>query len=59
MPPLIESSLKLAQLIPDATVEAIPETGHAPQWERPALFNAALRAFLERVAARPLGQQLG
>ncbi len=59
MPLLIESSRKLAQLIPDATVEVIPETGHSPQWERPALFNAALRGFLEGVAARPLGQQLG
>ncbi len=59
MPLLLESSLKLAQLIPGATVEAIPETGHSPQWERPALFNAALRGFLARVAARPLGQQLG
>ena len=59
MPLLVESSLKLAQLIPDATVEVIPETGHSPQWERPALFNAALRGFLDRVAVRPLGQQLG
>lgn len=59
MPPLIEASLKLAQLIPDATVEVIPETGHSPQWERPALFNAALRAFLEKVAARPLRKTLG
>ncbi len=59
MPLLIEASRKLAQLIPDATVEVIPETGHSPQWERPALFNAALRAFLEKVAARPLRQTLG
>ena len=59
MPLLVEASLKLAQLIPDAAVEVIPETGHSPQWERPALFNAALRGFLDRVGARPLRQTLG
>ncbi|MCH7836775.1 MAG: alpha/beta fold hydrolase [Chloroflexi bacterium] len=58
VPLLIKASLKLAQLIPDAAVEVIPETGHSPQWERPALFNAALRRFLEQVTASPLGQQL-
>jgi pimeloyl-ACP methyl ester carboxylesterase len=47
-PVLIDGSVKLAQLIPGAVVEVIPETGHSPQWERPALFNAALRRFLER-----------
>jgi pimeloyl-ACP methyl ester carboxylesterase len=49
-PLLIEGSVKLAQLIPGAVVEVIPETGHSPQWERPALFNAALRRFLEQHA---------
>ncbi len=48
MPALIEGSLKLVQLIPGAVVQVIPETGHSPQWERPALFNAALRLFLEQ-----------
>jgi pimeloyl-ACP methyl ester carboxylesterase len=51
-PPLIEGSARLTQLIPSAVVEVIPETGHSPQWERPALFNAALRRFLE---SRPTG----
>ena len=49
-PMLIEGSNRLAELIPNAAVEVIPETGHSPQWERPALFNAALRRFLERHA---------
>ena len=49
-PLLVEGSVKLAQLIPGAVVEIIPETAHSPQWERPALFNAALRGFLERHA---------
>lgn len=47
-PLLIEGSARLAQLIPGAVVEVIPETAHSPQWERPALFNAALRRFLEQ-----------
>jgi len=49
-PLLIEGSVRLAQLIPRAVVEVIPETGHSPQWERPGLFNAALRRFLEQHA---------
>jgi len=52
-PMLIEGSVKLAQLIPGSVVEVIPETGHSPQWERPALFNAALRRFLEQHAGSP------
>lgn len=49
-PVLIEGSVRLTQLIPGAVVEVIPETGHSPQWERPELFNAALRRFLSRHA---------
>jgi pimeloyl-ACP methyl ester carboxylesterase len=52
-PMLVQASVKLTQLIPGSTVEVIPETGHSPQWERPALFNAALRRFLEGHAAGP------
>ena len=58
-PPRVEPPRKPAQARPDASLGGMPETGHSPQWERPALFNAALRGFLERVAARPLGRQLG
>jgi 3-oxoadipate enol-lactonase len=46
-PALAESSRRLAKLIPNATLEAIPEAAHSPQWERPALFNAALRRHLQ------------
>lgn len=49
-PLLIEESVKLTQLISGSVVEVIPETGHSPQWERPELFNAALRRFLEQHA---------
>ena len=56
-PLLIEGSVRLTQLIPGSVVEVIPETGHSPQWERPALFNAALRRFLESHAVSPREQQ--
>lgn len=58
MPALIEGSLKLAQLIPGSEVELIPETGHSPQWERPAPFNAALRRFLEQHSVSPSSESV-
>jgi pimeloyl-ACP methyl ester carboxylesterase len=51
-PALIQGSTRLAELIPNARVEVIPETGHSPQWERPELFNRALRCHLEANAGR-------
>ena len=51
-PALIQGSTRLAELIPNARVEVIPETGHSPQWERPELFNRALRRHLEANAGR-------
>jgi pimeloyl-ACP methyl ester carboxylesterase len=51
--PLLEPSKKLASMIPDATLEIIPEAAHSPQFERPNLFNAALRRHLERTAGAP------
>jgi pimeloyl-ACP methyl ester carboxylesterase len=51
-PALIEGSKRLAEMIPNARVEVIPETGHSPQQERPELFNQALRRHLEANAAR-------
>src|SRR5690349_6496984 len=50
---LIEPSRFLASAIPGATLEMIPETGHSPQYERPELFNAALRPHLDRNAGSP------
>ncbi len=50
MPALVEASARLAQLIPGSEVAVVPETAHSPQWERPALFNASLRRFLDRLA---------
>lgn len=36
--------------IAGSTMVIVPEAGHCPQFERPELFNAALRAHLERNA---------
>ena len=49
-PSLQAGCARLAELITEATLEVIPEAGHAPQEERPELFNAALRSHLERHA---------
>ncbi|MHB8685416.1 MAG: alpha/beta fold hydrolase [Dehalococcoidia bacterium] len=48
---LVAPSKTLAAAIPGATIEIVPECGHSPQYERPDLFNAALRPHLERHAA--------
>jgi len=47
---LIEGSRWLASNIPGAVEEVVPEAAHSPQYERPDLFNAALRRHLQRNA---------
>ncbi len=47
---LIDGSKWLAATIPGAALAVVPEAGHSPQYERPDLFNAALRAHLSRNA---------
>ncbi len=49
-PPLVQAALYLAGQIPGAVLEVVPEAAHAPQYERPELFNAALRRHLDRNA---------
>jgi pimeloyl-ACP methyl ester carboxylesterase len=44
--PITKGSAKLANMIPNARLHAIPECGHSPNWERPKLFNDALDSFL-------------
>lgn len=39
----------LAAAIPGATVQAIPDAGHAPHLERPEAFNRAIADFLDRL----------
>lgn len=45
---MIAASQRLAEKIPGAELVVIPEAGHSPQYERPDLFNAALRRHLDR-----------
>jgi pimeloyl-ACP methyl ester carboxylesterase len=52
MPAIARGSARLAELIPNSRVEVIPETAHSPQWERPQLFNRALRRHLEANATK-------
>jgi pimeloyl-ACP methyl ester carboxylesterase len=47
---LVEGAKRLAQAIEGAETAVVPQTAHQPQWERPDLYNAALGAFLNRVA---------
>lgn len=49
---MIPGSRWLREAIPGAVLEMIPEAGHSPQFERPELFNAALRRHLASSAAR-------
>ena len=44
--PITKGSARLADIIPNAKLRAIPECGHSPNWERPKLFNEALGSFL-------------
>jgi pimeloyl-ACP methyl ester carboxylesterase len=50
---LIEPAKRLAATIPGATLVEVPEAGHSPQYERPDLFNAAVRLHIERHALVP------
>lgn len=55
--PLIhEGCQTLARLIPNASVAVIPQTAHQPQEDRPELYNAALRPFLQAHASAPVEQ---
>jgi 3-oxoadipate enol-lactonase len=45
---LIKAGEYMAEAILNATRAVIPQAAHSPQYERPDLFNAALRAHLER-----------
>ncbi|WP_195908628.1 alpha/beta fold hydrolase [Novosphingobium sp. Gsoil 351] len=37
-----DRSREIADLVPSCTLQIIPECGHIPQWERPALVHSAL-----------------
>lgn len=46
---LVDAAKELAAAIPGARLEMVPEAGHSPQYERPEVFNAALRRHLAAV----------
>lgn len=47
---VLKGSAWLGENIPGAVVEIVPEAGHSPQYERPDIFNAALRRHLDHHA---------
>jgi pimeloyl-ACP methyl ester carboxylesterase len=49
---LIKGANWLAENIPGALLEIVPDAGHSPQYERPELFNSALRRHLDRNSGR-------
>jgi 3-oxoadipate enol-lactonase len=46
-PPALADAMKA--IIPHATLVRIPNAGHLANWERPAEFNSAVRAFLKTI----------
>jgi pimeloyl-ACP methyl ester carboxylesterase len=48
---LVKASQIIAVTIPNATLVVVPQAAHSPQYERPELFNEALRAHLAGGAA--------
>ncbi|RYF57247.1 MAG: alpha/beta fold hydrolase, partial [Comamonadaceae bacterium] len=50
-----ECSAEIAQLVPGAELRMVARTGHMLTMEQPAEVSALLRAWLERLAARPAG----
>ncbi|GAB3971447.1 alpha/beta fold hydrolase [Streptomyces sparsus] len=47
----------IASLLPDATLEIVPDTGHLLMLERPELLNDRLRGLMERAFAPPNRRQ--
>ena len=48
-----EESAALLDAMPRARLVTVDDSGHLPQWEQPAVFNAALLAFLRALNERP------
>lgn len=43
---MLQNSINLSELIPDAQLYIIPSAQHSPQWEFPSLFNQLIDDFL-------------
>jgi 3-oxoadipate enol-lactonase len=50
--PFVEDSRRMAQAIPGARLEILPEAGHSPQFENPDAFWSVVMPFLEGLPAR-------
>ena len=50
----LEHSSEIATLVPHAQLEVVPHAGHLMTWEQPALVNALLLQWLDRMASKPL-----
>lgn len=53
---LVESAKLMAESINGATLEIVPQAAHSPQYERPELFNAALRKHLGIASRAAVGE---
>jgi pimeloyl-ACP methyl ester carboxylesterase len=49
-----EHSREIAAAVPHAQFERVPRAGHLMTWEQPALVNALLLQWLERLPPKPL-----
>jgi pimeloyl-ACP methyl ester carboxylesterase len=49
-----EHSREIAAAVPHAQLEVVRKAGHLMTWEQPALVNALLLQWLDRVPAQPL-----
>jgi pimeloyl-ACP methyl ester carboxylesterase len=50
----LEHSREIAAAVPHAQLEVVPGAGHLMTWEQPALVNALLLQWLDRVPSKPL-----
>jgi pimeloyl-ACP methyl ester carboxylesterase len=50
----LEHSYEIAAAVPHAQLEVVPHAGHLMTWEQPALVNALLLQWLDRVLSKPL-----
>lgn len=51
----VEFSEQIADLLPDARLRVFEESGHSPNLDEPAAYEAAVREFLEEIGFSPDG----
>jgi len=50
----LEHAREIAAAVPHAQLEVVPRAGHLMTWEQPALVNALLLQWLDRIPSEPL-----